>query len=225
MLKSSNDNTRKARFECLEDRNLMASNVTAALTGGALSLTGDNNANYLIVHQTGANRFQVQGINTNIHFGSQTSRSITFSGVTDIGFIMRGGNDSVTVYNTSLTGSMGVEMGKGNDVLSITNLRADNLGVNLDQGNDVAAILKVTTPDDGAVGVSAGDGRDAVALNTVRTNGLGVEMGPGNFDSLAVAFCTAEFAGFADTGGTNGVLTRVGNHFDSETVSGFRWVV
>jgi hypothetical protein len=119
MHKSSNDKTRKARFESLENRNLMAGNVTAALVGGELSLTGDNSSNYLVVHQTGANRFQVQGINTNIKFGSQTARSITFSSVIDIGFNMRGGNDSVTVYNSSLAGSMGVDMGTGNDVLAL----------------------------------------------------------------------------------------------------------
>jgi hypothetical protein len=75
------------------------------------------------------------------------------------------------------------------------------------------------------VGVSAGDGRDVVALNSITTAGLGVEMGPGNFDSLAVVFCTADIAGFADTGGTNGILTRVRNNFGVQTNSGFRWVV
>jgi hypothetical protein len=225
MLKSYNSSTRRARFECLENRNLMAGNVTATLTGGMLLLTGDNNANGLVVHQTGSNRFQVQGVATHIKFGAQNAYSFTFSGVTDIAFNMRGGNDSVTVYNSSLTGSMAAEMGTGNDALSVTNLRADNLGVNLDQGNDVAALFKVSTPNDGAVGVSAGDGRDTVALNSITTAALGLEMGPGNFDALAVAFCTADIAGFADTGGTNGVLTRAGNRFGTQANTGFRWVV
>jgi hypothetical protein len=213
------------QFEQLEDRSLMAGNVAAAVVGGALSLTGDSNANYLVIHQTGTNRFQVQGIATNINFGGQSSRSISFSNVSDIGVDLRGGSDSLTVYNSTLSGSMGIEMGTGNDVLSITNARADNFGIVLNDGNDVAALVKVSTPSDGAVGLVAGSGRDAVALNRVTTGGLGVEMGSGNFDSLAVVFCNAEIASFADTGGTNGILTRVGNNFDTETNSGFRWVV
>lgn len=213
------------QFEQLEDRSLMAGNVAAAVVGGALSLTGDNQANYLVIHQTGTNRFQVQGIATNINFGGQSSRSVTFSNVSDIGVDLRGGSDSLTVYNSTLSGSMGIEMGTGNDALSITNARADNFGIVLNDGNDVAALVKVSTPSDGAVGLVAGSGRDAVALNRVTTGGLGVEMGSGNFDSLAVAFCNAEIAGFADTGGTNGILTRVGNKFGTQTNSGFRWVV
>ena len=70
------------RFECLEDRSLMAGNVAAAVAGGVLALTGDNSSNYLVVHQTGTNQVQVQGIATSITSGGQTRSSFTFNGVT-----------------------------------------------------------------------------------------------------------------------------------------------
>jgi hypothetical protein len=38
-------------------------------------------------------------------------------------------------------------------------------------------------------------------------------MGPGNFDSLAIAFCSADIGSFSDTLGTNGIITGVRNRF------------
>jgi hypothetical protein len=54
---------------------------------------------------------------------------------------------------------------------------------------------------------------------------LGVEMGPGNRDSLTVLSCTGDQAFFQDTGGTNALLIKSGNHFTTEFDTGFSSII
>ena len=209
------------RFEQLEDRSMMAGNVAAAVVDGALVLTGDNNANYVVVHQTGSHQFQVQGLATTIKSGSHSGSSFTFKNVDELAVDLRGGADSLNLYNSTLSGTVGINMGSGNDVVTVTNVSSSVFGANLGDGNDVASIYKVSTT---AFAVDAGDGRDAVVINTVSANNLGVDMGNGNYDVLTVVLSKATNAGFVDQG-TNGTLSRAGNKFTHQGAEGFRWVV
>src|SRR5262245_5328671 len=63
---NGNRNTRRSRklhFESLEGRALLAGNVTAAVTGGDLIITGDAEANSIvIVHGRGAGEYLVKGV-------------------------------------------------------------------------------------------------------------------------------------------------------------------
>jgi hypothetical protein len=268
MLKSYNNTSRQARFESLENRNMMAGNVTTAVVGGILALGGDNSSNYLVVHQIGTNRIQVQGIATTIRVNGQSYNSYTFNNVTGLLAELGGGNDTLTMYDTTLNSGIDALLESGNDVLNFTNIKAvggvaidagsgndavalsritanngvavqmrsgndalamatvnanDGVAVSLGDGNDVASFVSITAASGFAL--DAGNGRDAVVLNRVNAPaGIAVDMGTGDFDTLSVAFCTASEAGFNDSG-SNGLLTRVGNQFGSQTVSGFRWVV
>lgn len=200
---------------------MMAGNVTAAVVDGALVLTGDNSANYLVVHQTGSHQFQVQGLATTIRSGSRSGNSFTFKNVDELSVDLRGGADSLNLYNSTVAGPVGINMGSGNDVLSVSNVVASVFGVNLGDGTDVASIYKVSTT---TFGMAAGHGRDTVAINTVTAGDLGVDMGDGNFDALTVVLSSATNAGFLDQG-TNGSLVRASNRFAHQEVAGFRWVV
>ena len=122
------------------------------------------------------------------------------------------------------------------DELCFSNPPSSTFGIKLGCGNDVATLVNVSATS-GDFLLDANDGRDAVSLSKVTAgtkgsgNVLGVEMGPGNYDALAVALCSADYGGFDDgvvfsTPGTNGVLTRAGNHFNIAEVNyGFQWVV
>jgi hypothetical protein len=268
MLKSHNNSIRRVRFECLENRNLMAGNVTTAVVGGILALGGDDNSNYLAVHQVGTNRIQVDGIATTIRVNGQSYRSFTFNNVVGLLVELNGGSDSLTLYNTTLNNGIDVELGSGNDILNFTNVNAANgiaidagtgndsvamsrinanngVAIEMGSGNDVLAMATIAANSGVAVGLGSGNdvasfvsvtasagfaldaasGRDTVALNRVNAaGGIAVEMGSGDYDALSVAFCTASEAAFDDDG-SNGIITRVGNNFGTEVISGFRWVV
>ena len=53
---------RTLRFQQLEDRMLMAGNVTAAVKNGALNLTGDNSANQIQITQAGPNSYTLHSM-------------------------------------------------------------------------------------------------------------------------------------------------------------------
>jgi hypothetical protein len=186
-----------------------------------LRLNGDNSANFVVVHQTGNNQFQVQGLATTIKSGSHSGSSFTFKNVTELAVNLQGGGDSLSVYNSTFSDGVGIVMGAGNDVLNLTNVKTLGIGVDLGTGNDVAAFYKVSAQ---GIGLSAGDGRDSVALNSVTTNSIGIDMGAGDYDALAVVLCKSTYASFYD-GGKNGILSRAANKFTQQDVAGFKWVV
>src|SRR5207247_5079240 len=93
--------TRNAmRFESLEARLALAGNVTAALVGGALIITGDNSANGILVERVDADSFRITGLGTRVN-GSFSAKQI--NGVTTgIGIDMKSGSDVVTLKNLTV---------------------------------------------------------------------------------------------------------------------------
>ena len=120
---------RLLRFEGLEARAMLTGTVTATAEGGILTITGDDAANAITVHQTanpgdGTIAVQIQGLGTKINNldTSTTGYSATFTGVTDISIAMNGGNDVLTMFNTTIPNTLSIDMGDGNDVLTMTNV-------------------------------------------------------------------------------------------------------
>jgi hypothetical protein len=230
-------------FERLEHRTVL--NGTVFVTGalGALTMQGDTSSNYLLIRQVGTTpgggvNIRVQGLATkldNVDTGT-TGSAFTFTGITNIAIdLSQGGNDQLTLINTNIAGQGGdiaIGFGGGNDILAMTNVKAQNVAVGLGGGNDLASLVNITAAA-GGFALDSGSGRDTVALNSVRAGtpgsggGIAVQMGPGNHDVLTVVLCSADMAAFADTGGTNGVLVwkHTGNHFGVETDAGFQIVV
>jgi hypothetical protein len=160
---------------------------------------------------------------------------------------MRAGNDSLVIYNTTIPGTLTINMGAGNDTLRmrnvhygvsdplIHNLEGDSrpLSITLGTGHDLAVLNNVSSSGD--LEIHAGAGQDTVRLNSVAAgtvgsgNTLSVDMGPGNFDRLRVTYSTADHAVFNDAGGTKGSLVLGGydmgpNQFTDETDKGFQTV-
>src|SRR5262245_17090815 len=94
-------NTLKFRpsFDRLEDRWTPAGNVTASLSLGTLTLTGDVFANNIDISQTGFKQYQITGNATTVTFGGVTTAAgtpVTISNVTNIIANMNAGDDTVT---------------------------------------------------------------------------------------------------------------------------------
>ena len=83
-------------FESLEPRNLLAGNVTADASSGALIILGDGSANIITVTQTAPDTYKVAGTATNVN---GTSSAKTFYATDGIFINMNGGNDVLTVKN------------------------------------------------------------------------------------------------------------------------------
>src|SRR4051812_28028823 len=167
---------RKLRFEYLEDRAMLAGNVSAIFdntVGGPLELTGDGAANKISISQVGENSFRVSGINTKLVIGTPGStlrvNSFVFENVSDLTLNMNGGNDFVGIANTTINGFLTIDMGEGNDVLTMFNVHeivpTETTGlasITLGSGNDVAVLVHVSSTAD--ISIDAGDGRDSVTL-------------------------------------------------------------
>src|SRR3954469_7158413 len=91
-------NRRAFTFEGLENRSMMAGNITAAVIGGTLTLTGDATHNSVLVQQSG-NKWTVQGLGTTIN-GTTTIKS--FTGVQGLLADLKTGNDVIRVSNGTL---------------------------------------------------------------------------------------------------------------------------
>lgn len=244
MQKSKNGLGRSMRFEQLESRTLLAGNVKAAVTGGALNITGDNSANVLQITQVGTNRWQVLGAGTKVN-GSYSAK--TFSGVTSIYADLNGGSDSLLVYNGKLTGTLGVATDGGNDSVTLSNFNANaGIGIETGAGHDSVSLVKVKSPEvyadtgsgndsvaftrvgaTGAVEVYTGAGTDSVSFNDVGNAAAFIyaDLGSGNNDSLTVVRSRAKQATFIGGGGKGDILVRSQNVFGKQTVTGFERVV
>jgi hypothetical protein len=109
--------------ESLEGRWLMAGNVTATLNNGRLSIIGDAAANAVAVfedHSTGM--LEVLGltdVGTMATPGSATTvnggASAEFSGVNSLKVDLKGGDNSFLLTDATLSGSVRIETGHGND--------------------------------------------------------------------------------------------------------------
>jgi hypothetical protein len=235
---------------------------TVKVIGGTLVGDGANNA--VVIHQvasppnSGASiSLQIEGIGTNLLLAKPQNvtgpptdffpptKSLVISGIFDLNVSLGGGNDLLTIYNTSIYGTYKIDMGSGNDKLSMTNVQNTFAGFipppgaltitvpsedvfQLGSGDDTAVFNNVRAAVD--FQVFAGDDRDAVFLNRVTagivdsvfpTGRIIMEMGPGNSDVLTAISCTADVALFRDSGGVNGLLLRFQNQFGSQTDSGF----
>jgi hypothetical protein len=237
---------RKRQFETLETRTLMAGNVTAAVAGGNLTITGDKSANIISVTELSNNRWQIIGGATKINGKNQTFVTDPVTGSVTIS--MQGGNDSLVLHNASVDGGhLTILMGDGNDTATLTNV---DIGTFLhfegNSGNDVLAINNVHVSDptfeffstidmqDGNDVVSAhgffdqdlqvtlGSGKDTFVLDNSKFLGgpfqrLRIDAGDGTDVVSLVSVQTGPL--FVDMGpGKNDVLSIVNSKADSATL-------
>jgi hypothetical protein len=114
------NNSRKLSFQPLEDRQLMAANVTGAVSNHSLTLTGDSSSDLIEITQVANNQFKVSGDNGTLINGKASQ---TFNNVTgNISVVFKSGFNAVTVGQenfpnpetyTTLPGSLNVAFGNG----------------------------------------------------------------------------------------------------------------
>src|SRR5262245_47159722 len=100
----------RLRLLQLETRDTPAGTVTGTLSGGVLTLTGDDESNSIQLMQVGTDITVVGNNNTNIAGGP------TFSSVTSVKTVMKGGNDEVGIDPVgpfTLPGAANFDLGDG----------------------------------------------------------------------------------------------------------------
>src|SRR5690242_3886607 len=105
-------------FETLEDRTLLAANVTATLSNGTLTITGDATANDIEVVGTGpqgAVEVTLANGQTLSVVGGTTvdAQDGTFTGVKNLVISSGNGNDTVSLTDVNIAGSLSAVEGSG----------------------------------------------------------------------------------------------------------------
>lgn len=162
----------RLRLDPLEARLTPAGTVTPTQSGGVLTLTGDDDANQIVLTQVGTTMVVSPQGTTIINGG------VTFPNVTSIKTVMKGGNDEVSISGLdpfTLTGAATFDLGDGNNVLTLDT-------------TDTLSLASLT--------VKAGDGTDAVTVNgnvsAKVTGNASLNLGAGG---TALTFTNVEFQG------------------------------
>lgn len=144
MTRCNSKNSRTLSFQTLEDRQLLAGNVSAVLSHGSLTLTGDQAGDAIQISQVAnkTNQFTVTGLDGSTVNG-QASKTFTITG--NISAIFKGGLDGLFVgvpesegnNFTMLPGSLNVVLGNGNNTFELFNASVGgNLTVTGGSGSD-----------------------------------------------------------------------------------------
>jgi Ca2+-binding RTX toxin-like protein len=208
---------RQLSLESLENRALLAGNVLASVTDGNLLISGDASANNIRIVQTAEGTFEITGVRTKIN----GTNSATLTGVTgDVTVQLGNGNDAVSIgadtdADVSLAGNLTVDGGAGNDSIKIKGLNVDgDVAVSGGAGNDsiAAAGLDVT----GALDIDAGTGNDTAKLSDAIAASAAIALGEGN-DSIVLADVDADID--LDAGAGNDKVSIRINASEDEALS------
>ena len=169
---------RRLALEKLQIRELLAGDVTAAVTNGFLVVRGDDAANELTIERVSGDRVRVTGaIGTTINGLTQPAILKVRKGY-DIA--TGGGDDKLTVIGLNAVGryEIRMELGAGNDTLVASNLMAQRIHSNGGSGNDSITVRNSRSWRGSGVGGGAGD--DTIVLEKLRFgNGSCIDGGTG----------------------------------------------
>ncbi len=129
-------------FECLENRSMLAGNVTVDLIANNLLITGDNAANAIVITDTGTN-LVISGVQGGTIGGTGLQSNTGVSIVADV----------ATIPKAPLDGDIFINLLNGRDELSID-------GINKTAGDDIPSKLKINLgegDDTMTFGVTAGN--------------------------------------------------------------------
>ena len=174
---------RKLAGERLEDRWVLAGNVTAAVVGGELRIRGDNADNQILIQDDAVN-FIVTGVGTMINSGPGPALIPRASVTGDIDIEMRRGADSVDIaLNEAPAHNVEVDTAQGNDFVFVHNGSINKLEIETGDDNDGVRIASVSIL--GKTEVETGKGNDDVqADNVTFTGDVEVETGDGDDNVL-----------------------------------------
>lgn len=182
--------TKNLGLESLENRCLLAGNVSASVSGDVLNITGDNLGNTISVESAGAGKVQVRGFATSVNGNPNAVQVFNVSG--GINIRMNAGPDVVRVTNMVIGGDLNVDLGQGNNELLLGQSAAgdnvrfggtpsgplyvqDDLSVVGNTAADRVFQSNLHVTDVGAV--SLGDGNDTVQIERPAGSTANVEYG------------------------------------------------
>lgn len=169
--------------EGLESRAMLAGNVTAAVSGETLFVTGDNLDNSVVIQQSGTNQFTVVGAagsDTRVN-GRVEGTAFVANNVRNFEIDLRGGNDSLGISNSSIY---------------LAALEAEYLGGPQAPPGNLADALTLR----GYANIRSGLGDDAIAVQ-LRTGGHILVAANAGSDAVVVEGSTAtSLVVNADTG-------------------------
>jgi hypothetical protein len=178
--------------ERLENRELMAGNVLASLSGNTLTIFGDDQTNSVtLTYDPTTRNYRVAGNDTadgptsiNLQDPATTDNVADFTGVKNVAVLLNGGDDQFDVGSPQAVDMviakwLSIDMGDGNDQLVLgragnapggvdpvaTSLRTGtSLSVNLGAGDDEFHIANARIGQ--SLNIFAGDGNDHVLFDT-----------------------------------------------------------
>lgn len=183
----------RLRFESLEQRRMMAGDVSVKLIGGTLYIKGDYLDNNITVGPGGsADQVVVSGLTAG---GAPTSINGTPNGTTTVSGFTRGlkidmleGDDTVAVSNITVRGNATVNTDGGVDVVTISGVTVKgNLKVKTGASADTLTINNTTVS--GNTKLLASVGNDNLIVTGLATQKLGAKLGKGN-DMITVTDTT-----------------------------------
>jgi hypothetical protein len=191
MHKMNRQEQKQRSFERLETRSLMAGNVTAAVVGGNLTITGDDVANYISLRELGdTGKWEIVGLKTSIN--GNAPRVVTAPVTGSITINLNGGADRLNIHDGNVPGHLFITMGDGDDTASLSNLQ---LGTYLhfegNDGNDAIAVKNVQVTDPSFAFFSTIDmqnGNDRAVVRNFNDQDLSLTMGSGD-DHLKMTNC------------------------------------
>ncbi len=178
-------------FEGLESRAMLAGHVNTLVDGsGNLMITGNNAANIISVQQISPTSWEIDGFNTGIN---GRHKPVVIDNVTgSISINLGGGNDVLSLGNGTIEGNLSIVMGGGIDRATLQNLTIrDFLHYQGDAGNDTLRVTNVTVldPTDAYFSsIDGANGNDRVFLDQFNDQNLTTNLGAGN-DKMSVTDC------------------------------------
>ena len=157
-----------ASFEHLEDRRLLAGNVTVVFVPSTNSyqITGDNKSNGVVFGVSLANGLGITPLpGTTVNGGAFAPIGGTTGG---IHFDMGNGDDTVLV-NTPVIEigvPLSIDTGNGDDIVSISDWQFVNTSVSINTGNgDDSVLLQNVILQSSSLNVNTGNGKDSIAFS------------------------------------------------------------
>ncbi|MFN9626739.1 MAG: beta strand repeat-containing protein, partial [Planctomycetota bacterium] len=169
---------RRLSLEKLQARELLAGDVTAAVTNGFLVVRGDDAANELTIERISGDSVRITGATGTTINGLTQPAILRVRKGYDIA--TGGGDDKLTVIGLNAVGRYEIRMdlGAGNDVLVASNLLAQRIHAGGGDGNDSITLRNSRSRRGSGVGGGAGD--DTMVLENLRFgNGSCIDGGTG----------------------------------------------
>jgi hypothetical protein len=180
-------------------------NVTVTLdpTTGILSITGDSGNDAITVRQNSPGVLQISGNNTLINRSSSPA-TYALSSINEIDVAMLNGNDTMSMSDFSLPGTLSIVAGSGTDTITLDTITANLLS--LSTAGPAADLLTLNNLTNGSATVTAG-ANATLTLTGMNSTGT-VALTAGSNASISVNNLTA--TGDLDiTAGNNAQMVTV----------------